>query len=517
MTEYTSSPEAIAQYRSSRQRTAHWVTTHTPSTTVFTDPFRSPSLVFDSDDGMSSPASDAESTHSLPPRMLLRYHDGRDVPIYPDDPDTTFTGDKVMDRKPIALEVPPHPPPPPQARPRSATHPPSNAHSSPPAHYITTHPPPSALYIPPPQPIMLHPSQLSQEPEHIHIRPSPTSPASASHIPSSAIPNPNRSSHPRSKSSKHSHSHAHSQQSQQSSQSSHTAYSHPSLRMIYAPPGPTHSHPPPPPHPNSNPILSPSPVYAFPTYPPPDPSKLESLRSHRSSKHRPSSASAASPPAIIYAPSKHASAYAYNPPLIQRSLSQHPSHSHSSHPPAPTLAVSSSDPTPLPSQPPSHPYPHQAFKAPIRSHSRGRLYEHFSRTPSPMDGDDVESEASGSTYYVLPSPGQKVTVVPPIAPAYTTTRHRHHLHGHHPPPPPPPPHFHSHPQQQQQQEQQQQLVRQNKFYAAPPPLQSVEGKRSLLQRFMPHRFGHHAHVESVSEAGSGSRKVLVKKIPERVR
>ncbi|THH15933.1 hypothetical protein EW146_g4620, partial [Bondarzewia mesenterica] len=118
--------------------------------------------------------------------MLLRYHDGHDVFIYPDDPDATFTRDKVMDRKPIALEVPPHPPP--QARPRFATIPPSNAHSSPPAHYITTHSPPSALYIPPPQPIMLHSSQLSQQLEHIHIRPSPTSPAFASHIPSSVIP-----------------------------------------------------------------------------------------------------------------------------------------------------------------------------------------------------------------------------------------------------------------------------------------------------------------------------------------
>src|SRR6267154_5395622 len=75
MTEYTTDPEAIAHYLAARSRTANWVDSITGKALVA--PSAPPSLVSDTDDGLSSQDSDAESSHSLPPRMVLRYPDGR--------------------------------------------------------------------------------------------------------------------------------------------------------------------------------------------------------------------------------------------------------------------------------------------------------------------------------------------------------------------------------------------------------------------------------------------------------
>src|SRR6266446_8933339 len=75
MTEYTTDPEAITHYHAARARTAHWVDSLSGKTLVV--PSAPPSLVSDTDDGLSSQGSDAESSHSLPPRMILRYPDGR--------------------------------------------------------------------------------------------------------------------------------------------------------------------------------------------------------------------------------------------------------------------------------------------------------------------------------------------------------------------------------------------------------------------------------------------------------
>lgn len=60
-----------------RDRTTHWVQTHT-SHAEFYSPSSPPSDI----DDYSPPDSDAGSFHSLPPRMMLRYGDGRaDIPI----------------------------------------------------------------------------------------------------------------------------------------------------------------------------------------------------------------------------------------------------------------------------------------------------------------------------------------------------------------------------------------------------------------------------------------------------
>ena len=140
------------------------------------------------------------------------------------------------------------------------------------------------------------------------------------------------------------------------------------------------------------------------------------------------------PPSIVYAPSANSSLYAYNPPVItSRPPPNMPIHAptpHHAH--AHRMAQSISDPTPI-------------GGSLGRNSTRGRLLEDFSRTPSPNtararakesakkdksrkdklrhkrrdggggadndDHDDGASFSSGSTYYVLPSRGQKIKVV----------------------------------------------------------------------------------------------------------
>lgn len=66
-------------FRSSRERTSHWVQSHVP----FEGGFYSPSFPPSNADGFipPGPPSDVESSHSTPPRMVLHYNDGRHVPI----------------------------------------------------------------------------------------------------------------------------------------------------------------------------------------------------------------------------------------------------------------------------------------------------------------------------------------------------------------------------------------------------------------------------------------------------
>ncbi|KAF9495821.1 hypothetical protein BDN71DRAFT_1506362 [Pleurotus eryngii] len=90
MTEYTTSSQAYREYMSSRERTARWVNAHSPTKTRFNSPSVAPSVI----DGLlpSSPPSEADSSHSLPPQMVLRFPDGRpDVPI-PHDLDASASG-----------------------------------------------------------------------------------------------------------------------------------------------------------------------------------------------------------------------------------------------------------------------------------------------------------------------------------------------------------------------------------------------------------------------------------------
>ncbi len=523
MTEYTTDPEAIAHYLAARTRTAHWVDSLSGKALVA--PSIPPSLVSDTDDGLSSQDSDAESSRSLPPRMVLRYPDGR-----PDVPVSGETRWPPHSQKPTT-------PTPFHTRPRAGSgshgYPPSNPniHSRAPSNAVP-------LYVTPPPPV------VATQPETIHIRPSPTSPISQQGPISYLTPDPHHSSSPSTPSR---------QRSMRSTPSSRPPPM--ALQMIYTPPAPSSQSrsapvsptyesfqaaqqplPPPPPSASHLPIAAPSPVYGFPSptpaHEPPPAGPLTHSRTHshthsyssnnsyshpqaaagtassppsaypgssaqRQRRHSsrtgtshgqadmvqppqpqpqapalyadssrgshgvgggPSFASGASgsgsrrrgPPSIVYAPSANSSTYAYNPPVItsrppQQSHVMGPLDPHArahAHAHAHRMAQSISDPTPI------------GAGSLGRNSSRGRMFEHLSRTPSPnmarmraneasaavasgvmkkdglrgsrdksrrRDGgdhngnDDYDDEAasfsSGSTYYVLPSRGQKIKVV----------------------------------------------------------------------------------------------------------
>lgn len=80
MTDYIASPQVYEEYLTARERCARWVQTHS----FDRDGFYSPSVPPMQIEGFipSSSPSDAGSSHSLPPKMILRYPDGRpDIPI----------------------------------------------------------------------------------------------------------------------------------------------------------------------------------------------------------------------------------------------------------------------------------------------------------------------------------------------------------------------------------------------------------------------------------------------------
>lgn len=78
MTEYTTSPDAIQLFTNSKERTAYWVRSHSPRRSQFHSPDSPPSVVGD----VEERESDEDSTHSLPPKMVLRYGGSRaDIPI----------------------------------------------------------------------------------------------------------------------------------------------------------------------------------------------------------------------------------------------------------------------------------------------------------------------------------------------------------------------------------------------------------------------------------------------------
>jgi hypothetical protein len=98
MPDYTSSLEPARGHRSSRNRTLNWVH-NVPRQEQFSSPSFPPTPVGDMDDVSAFSDSDAESSHSTPPRMLLRYPDGRDVHISHDYPSNKRVhGDESMNR-----------------------------------------------------------------------------------------------------------------------------------------------------------------------------------------------------------------------------------------------------------------------------------------------------------------------------------------------------------------------------------------------------------------------------------
>ena len=82
MAEYAVPAHRVPEYLSARERTARWVTHYSPQAVY--SPEYPPTPI----EGYQCPPSPAASTHSLPPKMVLRYNDGRgDVSISPSSSD----------------------------------------------------------------------------------------------------------------------------------------------------------------------------------------------------------------------------------------------------------------------------------------------------------------------------------------------------------------------------------------------------------------------------------------------
>ncbi|KAL6302712.1 hypothetical protein BKA93DRAFT_791791 [Sparassis latifolia] len=467
MTEYTSNSEAVREYLTWRERTAQWVGVHSRSggsETAYVSPSYPPSLLSDPDAPSYGPSDsdDEGSSHSIPPRMMLRYTDGRpDVPIsYLDNfSDRPLPRPRNVDG-PGAL-------PSTHRRSKSGSH----LQTSPNNHdqpryaqtlsYATSHhtaipipvPPPHEYPAPPrsPESIVVLPSRDSDETPQVQV---------PVNVPS-----------------QHSH---HSQQFQYSHHShhSHDSRAHARSPSAFAPPPPLLSSdgiPMMPRNPSFVPrapsqqhIVAPSPRHAF------DPAQFSQGRTHsppithsqsqplpqghdRTRFVDPRFSGGAqsqlpytySPPAIVYAPSSKHSKSRYTPPAIVYSPSA--TH-HNQRRGPPSIKFSQSAPVPLHShhsvRSGSGPRSFQQGETPViyeepversrsvgraPSNGRGRTPVHDflevdrsassrSRSPSPLSGSDGDSRASGSTYYILPTPGQKVKlIVPNSASIYTAT------------------------------------------------------------------------------------------------
>ncbi|PPQ66192.1 hypothetical protein CVT26_011051 [Gymnopilus dilepis] len=330
MTEYTTSPHAFREFMSARERTQRWIQSVSPSDAELYSPSVPPSVL----EGLipSSPPSEADSTNSTPPRMVLRYNDGRpDVPI-------------------------PHPNG--VGRSGSKRHQESNVPRS---HTSYNHPNNRARQ-----------DFDSRPPEEIRILPSfGDGPAPSG---------PSRPTHSRSKSLPRS--------------SERIIEPEPELPP-FIPPAHLQSHSPyPPSHGAPHPTSAPPQQASFPQ-------PHHGWPRHGHAKH---------PPAIVYAPPHNSHRPNYAPPAMFH------------HPPqvGPNGMIYSHS-APVPGQyPPAYPPPYPPVGSQrhpsardVRDHDRTRSFGRSSRRNAAESAESLGSEKSGSTYYVLPSHGQKVHVINP--------------------------------------------------------------------------------------------------------
>lgn len=340
MTEYTTSSQAHREYMSSSVRTARWVNSHSPLQTEFYSPSVPPSII----DGEFSPSppSEAESSHSVPPKMLLRYGDGRpDIPIAPMEPPRSGGRGRRQD----SSRPPTSPPQGPGHRSRSGSH-----GSSPLARSYSRRPdfersPPS--------------------PEEIRILPSH----------GSAIPQTLSSNQPRSK-------------------------SLPRTADLRSQPGGIV-----PPLPLPLPTNQGSQV----TFSQPEP---QPWHPHGGRPYNPQK----QPPSIIYAPSHHSRSHYSPPALLHHPPQMGPNGMIYSHSVPPMQFPPKGGSMPYPPQPPHLSSVHEETRggrSRSQTHDRSRSLS-FARplaiSPS-ASTSSLNSQGSGSTYYVLPAAGQKVHVI----------------------------------------------------------------------------------------------------------
>ena len=435
MTEYTTSSEAIREYLTARERTARWVQQHYAPDIELLSPSYPPSMLSDSDAPSYGPSESEASSHSTPPRMLLRWTDGR-----PDMPIPSGSSNHARSRSASHPHPSRHipespdvvPPLPPIAHnnfhPGAGSHHPSAAYgiSVPSRHAQSLSyasgplvgPPGQAHSTPPPSPehIVVLPCPQADDPqEGPKLAPVPPSHVSVSHHGShyaSRTPTAHSAHHPQPIPATGTYPPAPSQQPTIHAPSPHHAYN--------------------PSHTSRNATLSPGVQYTQ--------SQPHTVSNGGAHPSRPGTALpyTYSPPAIVYAPSSRHGGSNYVPPQIVYSPS-----SHAHRGPAPSITYSHSAPMPatqhhpnggmgvLPANPRAavpvdtersrsrvprnqshgrsqsasrHHYPHdgsQRGRSTTRTHSPPR-----SSTPS-----DAGSRTSGSTYYILPTPGQKVQII----------------------------------------------------------------------------------------------------------
>ncbi|KAI0353901.1 hypothetical protein OH77DRAFT_1497032 [Trametes cingulata] len=391
MTEYATDPEAIQEFLTARDRTANWVNVHSQGIN-FVPPSSPPSIISDSDAPSYGPSeSDSSSTHSTPPRMVLRYPDGRpDVPISSDGVPSPTSSRRNYTYGPQSSSR--------HTRSRSGSHAPPPAAELPPA--------PAARYA---QTLSYATgSRYAQSPESIRspVRVSASNSSHHSRVPATQAIFQHQPRQPS---------------------------IHPSIHTDRVPPlaDPLHT--------SNRSVIASTPHAPAPVQTPSYPAAPATMSYSSGSRVQSQLPYTYSPPAIVYAPSSRHAGSNYNPPAIVYSPS-----SHGHHP------YSRSDPLPHPTQySPPHtnagntPYPSvhgSTSQSREERHSRSRAASAVrgrpsardiagepsrgrTRSPTPsLSESDTASDTSGSTYYVLPSPGQKVQiVVPNSASVYTAT------------------------------------------------------------------------------------------------
>ncbi|KAH9917155.1 uncharacterized protein BXZ73DRAFT_53446 [Epithele typhae] len=407
MTEYATDPETIQEFVHARNRTANWVTVHSTGL-QFVTPSAPPSMYSDEDAPSYGPSDSEASSHSVPPRMLLRYNDGRpDIPIS-NDSASGSRGRSGPSR---------------HSRSRSG----SLSPTSPADQRMPPHHAQSLSYASGSRYAAAAETHLQATPENIRILPSasrapedPRRARASSTSPQGAFPPHQPSVHDRvpaladpfhpSNRAVHPHAHAPSSRSR----------AHPQPIPIPASPPSMH------PHSQSVPHSSGSRFYEAPSI----------AATHTPHAPQPGLPYTYAPPAIVYAPSGRKHRSNYQPPAIVYSPSSH------AHRRAPGMAYSRSDPTPQPNpygySPEASaghaPYPsahgssqrqrHQSMGATMgrerepprgRSYTPGRDRSRTRDTTPALSESETSSDDSGSTYYVLPSPGQKVQIIVPNA------------------------------------------------------------------------------------------------------
>lgn len=372
MTEYTTSSDAIAVFRNSKERTAYWVNSHSPHHAQFCSPESPPSVV----EELEERESDEDSTHSLPPKMVLRYGHGRaDIPI------SHWHYENAHD---------PRWEPASRHGPNTRHHPHTMHHSHDRARSATdVYPPPHSRHqehVPPHHQPVRHGLPRAYEddfltpPEEIHILPS--DPNAQPHRPTGTY-RPRRSSEPPRRQPSHS---------------------------VPREDEPEEIEPLPPRHP-SNQIEGPPPVMYSHSQHIHDPYDHQHPSHSHSRGNRP-------PPSIVYAPGHHHASDHYAPPTIVYAPHKAPGM---------TYTVSSPTGSGFPQYPRITATPYNPVRSNLSSvleepryGPRGPMHRGNSMSRSQTPISEVASGDSGSTYYIIPTPGQKVKVlvslceVPPL-------------------------------------------------------------------------------------------------------